>query len=137
MHSRTWTARTAIALLTLAFCSTATAAAGTPGVSADIWGPALRMVLSLGAVLAVLAGCAWFAKRLRDGGRFKSGVIEIVSGISLGGRDKVVLLKVGSEEVLVGISPTGISPLHVLKEQPKPREFEQYLESTQTMEIPR
>ena len=137
MHFRTWTVRSGIALLALAFCSGAAAAADTPGVSVDIWGPALRMVLSLGDVLAVLAGCAWLAKRLRGGGRFKSGVIEVVSGISLGGRDKVVLLKVGSEEVLIGISPTGMCPLHVLKERPEPREFEQYLESTQTMEIPR
>lgn len=90
----------------------------TPAVaieSAALWGPALRMILSLAGVLAILGGCAWLARRLREGGRLGTGVIEIVSGISLGGREKVVLLRVGGEEILVGISPTGMRPLHVLK----------------------
>ncbi len=136
MHPRTRTIRSGIALMALSSCSVAAATDAT-AITPEIWGPAVRMVLSLGAVLAVLAGCAWFAKRLRDGGRFKSGIIEVVSGISLGGRDKVVLLRVGTDEVLVGISPTGMRPLHVLRERAEPREFEQYLEATQTMEIPR
>src|SRR5262245_53363853 len=63
--------------------------------------PALRMVLSLGAVLALVAGLAWVAQRLRAGGGLKSGLIEIVSGVSLGAREKVVLLRVGQEQVLV------------------------------------
>lgn len=83
--------------------------------SVALWGPALRMILSLVAVLAVLGACAWLARRLRDGGRLGTGLIEIVSGVSLGGREKVVLLRVGGEEILVGISPAGMRPLHVLK----------------------
>jgi len=101
--------------------------------SGDLWGPALRMLLSLGAVLAVLAGCAWLAQRLRSGGSFKTGLIEVVSGISLGGREKVVLLRVGGEEVLVGISPAGMRPLHVLnktaQKPPQAADFSDYMEN--------
>ena len=108
-------------------------AADADGAGTDLWGPALRMLLSLGAVLAVLAGCAWLAQRLRNGSSFRTGLIEVVSGISLGGREKVVLLRVGDEEVLVGISPAGMRPLHVLKRPPgsSPRsaEFADYMES--------
>ena len=32
--------------------------------SEEIWEPLLRMGLSLALVLAILAGCAWLAKRL-------------------------------------------------------------------------
>ncbi|MDJ0927120.1 MAG: flagellar biosynthetic protein FliO [Gammaproteobacteria bacterium] len=105
----------------------------------DVWGPTLRMLLSLIAVLAILGGCVLLAKRLRDGGAFKTGLIEVVSGISLGGRDKVVLLRVGNEQVLVGVSASGMRPLHVLRGQPKPepREFDDYLEATQALEVPR
>lgn len=118
----------------LAMATSNTATASDP---ADIWGPAVRMVLSLIAVLAVLGGCAWLARRLRDGGAFKTGLIEVVSGISLGGREKVVLLRVGSEEVLVGISPAGMRPLHVLKKRPEPKQFDEYFEATQSMELPK
>jgi len=103
------------------------------GADTDLWGPALRMILSLGAVLAVLAGCAWLAQRLRNGGSFRTGLIEVVSGISLGGREKVVLLRVGGEQVLVGISPAGMRPLHVLKDGSVPaddgKKFADYMES--------
>jgi len=108
-------------------------AAETDGTATDLWGPALRMLLSLGAVLAVLAGCVWLAQRLRNGGSFKTGLIEVVSGISLGGREKVVLLRVGDEQVLVGISPAGMRPLHVLnkgaKEPAENAQFADYMEN--------
>lgn len=100
----------------------------------DIWEPLLRMGLSLGLVLAVLAGCAWLAKRLRRGGAFQGGLIKITGGLSLGGRDKVVLLRVGEEEILVGISPAGMRPLHVLQHKAEPKEFTEFLEQTQTLE---
>ena len=98
---------------------------------ASLWQPALRMVLSLAAVLAVLAACAWFATKLRNGSRFKTGLIEIVSGISLGGREKVVLLKVANEKVLVGISPAGMRALHVLQNRSASREFDDCMEQAQ------
>lgn len=98
--------------------------------AADLWAPALRMILSLGAVLAVLAACVWLAQRLRNGGAFKTGLIEVVSGISLGGREKVVLLRVGGEEILVGISPAGMRALHVLKSEARAAEFADYMESS-------
>lgn len=94
--------------------------------SAALWAPALRMIVSLVAVLAILGACAWLARRLRDGGRLRTGLIEIVSGISLGGREKVVLLRVRGEQILVGISPAGMRPLHVLDSTDKP--FSDYME---------
>lgn len=106
----------------------AEAEAGAPAT--DLWAPALRMILSLGAVLAVLAGCVWLAQRMRNGGAFKTGLIEVVSGISLGGREKVVLLRVGGEEILVGISPTGMRALHVLKGEARGADFSDYMESS-------
>jgi flagellar protein FliO/FliZ len=95
-----------------------TPAQPVPGAlaSGSVAGPALRMVLSLGAVLALVAGLAWVAQRLRAGGRLKTGLIEIVSGVSLGAREKVVLLRVGQEQVLVGVSPAGMRALHVMRD---------------------
>lgn len=92
------------------------------------------MGLSLVLVLAALAGCVWLVKRLRHGGAFQGGLIQITGGISLGGRDKVVLLKVGDEEILVGVSPTGMRPLHVLPSKAEPKQFEAFMEQTQTLE---
>jgi flagellar protein FliO/FliZ len=94
-----------------------TSAAPLPGadVGSLAW-PLVRMLASLGAVLALVAGLAWLARRLRAAGGVRSGLIEIVSGVSLGAREKVVLLRVGSEQVLVGVSPAGMRALHVMKD---------------------
>jgi flagellar protein FliO/FliZ len=113
-----------LAALLLGAAATAAAAPagpvpGTGGVG-DLALPLLRMVASLGAVLALVAGCAWVARRLRAGAGLRTGLIEIVSGISLGAREKVVLLRVGSEQVLVGVSPSGMRTLHVMKDETPP-----------------
>lgn len=117
----------ALALAAAALCLGAAAVAATPAQSVpgpvdagSLLGPALRMVLSLGAVLALVLGLAWGAQRLRAGGRLKTGMIEIVSGVSLGAREKVVLLRVGQEQVLVGVSPSGMRALHVMKDAAAP-----------------
>lgn len=77
-------------------------------------GPAVRMMLSLIAVLAVLGGCLWLLRRFK-GGAMQGGLIQIVGGLSLGPKERVVLLRVGEEEILVGVSPTGMRSLHVLE----------------------
>ncbi len=105
-------------------------AAPTGVANTDLWAPTIRMVLGLGGVLAVLAVLAFVARRLRQGNVFKSGMIEIISGVSLGGREKVVLLRVGGDEILVGMSPSGMRPLHVIrKNEPaaEPAEFDTYM----------
>lgn len=97
----------------------------------SLLGPVLRMVVSLAAVLAVVAGLAWVAQKLRAGGRLKSGLIEIVSGVSLGAREKVVLLRVGQEQILVGVSPSGMSALHVIRDAGAAPPFSSYIGNQQ------
>lgn len=125
-------AATIILLVTSNFVAAAepTQAVGGSEVAeaANLWEPTLRMVLSLSAVLALLWVCTWAAKRVRNGASFKSGMIEVISGVSLGGREKVVLLRVGGDEVLVGVSPTGMRPLHVLSKPSRPAGFSDYME---------
>lgn len=77
--------------------------------------PLLRMLLSLGVVLALVAALAWLARRLRGVANRRAGLIEIVSALPLGTREKVLLLRVGEEQILVGISPAGMRPLHVMR----------------------
>ena len=96
--------------------------------AASLAAPLVRMVLSLAAVLGVVWGLAWLAKRLRQGGAARAGMIEILSGVSLGTRDKVVLLRVGGEQVLVGVSPAGMRALHVIRDgAPPPEAFKSLL----------
>lgn len=98
---------------------------------ANVWEPAVRMLVSLVAVLAIVAALAWLAQRLKNGGRLHSGLIQVVSGVSLGSREKVVLLRVNDEEILVGVSPTGMRSLHVMPARATERSFSDVMEATE------
>lgn len=98
---------------------------------ADMWGPALRMLGSLVAVLAIVGALAWVAQRLKNGGHLQSGLIQVVSGVSLGNREKVVLLRVNDEEILVGVGPTGMRSLHVMQARPHTPNFSDVMDATE------
>lgn len=94
------------------------AAGGSP--AGDLAGASLRMIAGLAGVLALVIGAGWLLRRLRETTPGRSGLIEISSGLSLGAREKVVLLRVGDEQVLVGVTPAGMRTLHVLRSDGKP-----------------
>ena len=101
----------------------------TGGLAAgDIASATLRMVAGLAIVLGLLGATAWVSRRFRAGAGARGGLVEIVTGLSLGNRERVVLLKVGSDQVLVGISPSGMRTLHVIAENTNP-EFSRFMES--------
>ncbi|HVS77076.1 MAG TPA: flagellar biosynthetic protein FliO [Steroidobacteraceae bacterium] len=43
-------------------------------------------------------------------------LLVVLADIPLGPKERAVLLKVGSEQILVGVAPGRVSPLHVLRE---------------------
>jgi flagellar protein FliO/FliZ len=123
-------------LVTTGFLSVMPALAETPATgvatgglaTGDIASATLRMVAGLAVVLGLLAATAWVSRRFRAGSGARGGAIEILTGLSLGNRERVVLLKVGSDQVLVGISPSGLRTLHVIG-QPEHAEFSGFMEN--------
>ena len=96
----------------------------SPDLSSSLAASSIRMIASMALVLAVLGACAWALRRWRDGQNTGSNAIEIVSGVTLGSKERVVLLRVGDEQVLVGVSPAGMRSLHVVKDKPSARPFD-------------
>ncbi|MDH5255402.1 MAG: flagellar biosynthetic protein FliO, partial [Gammaproteobacteria bacterium] len=95
----------------------------------DLTAAAIRMVIGLAVVLALLGATAWVSRRFRVGAGMRGGLIEVVSGLSLGARERVVLIRVGGDQVLVGVSPSGMRTLHVLQQNDgQNREFSNYLD---------
>jgi len=74
----------------------------------------LQTTLGLLAVLAVIVAIGWAVKRF---GNLRGGVqgqMKIVGGLSLGTRERVVLLQVGDQQLVLGVAPGQIRTLHVL-----------------------
>jgi flagellar protein FliO/FliZ len=72
--------------------------------------------LSLLLVLAAVFGAAWVMRRLRGIGKFGGGALQIVTEIAVGTKERVVLVQVGNQQLLLGVAPGRVSTLHVLNE---------------------
>jgi flagellar protein FliO/FliZ len=73
----------------------------------------LRFAGSLVLVLCLLGGLLWALKRMQTGIRPGGGVrqLQVIEAVSVGPRQKIALVRVGSREVLVGVSPTQLTAL--------------------------
>ena len=79
--------------------------------SGDIaaWGIGLLMVLS------VFFLCAWGVRKLSGLTVAGSEKMRVVGGLSLGMREKIILLQVGRKQLILGLTPGRIETLHVLE----------------------
>ncbi|AHL32899.1 flagellar assembly protein FliO [Pseudomonas brassicacearum] len=95
----------------------ATAAAAPVVGSSGVAGQLAQLVLGLLLVLGLIFFLAWLLRRVQQAGPAGKGqVIDIVGSRALGPRDRLVLVQVGNEQILLGLSPGTITALHVLKE---------------------
>ena len=96
--------------------ATATAAAA-PAVSSGVAGQLTPLVFGLLLVLGLIFFLAWLLRRVQQAGPAGKGqVIELIGSRALGPRDRLMLVQVGNEQILLGLSPGTITALHVLKE---------------------
>lgn len=126
-----WSGLAALLLpgLVLAEQAAAPAPMPTPGSASQLGQLALGLLLVIGLIFVL----AWLVRRVQSivprGGR----VIRLLATQALGPRDRLLLVQVGKEQILLGLSAGRITPLHVLREpvevedEPAPGEFAQRL----------
>ncbi len=85
-----------------------------PAATAGGAGGLLRVSLALLVVLAAVLGTAWLARRVRGFTAAGNGGLEILSQLSLGARERAVLIRVGDRQLLLGVGSGGVRTLHVL-----------------------
>ena len=81
-----------------------------PGASAYLG----KSVVALLIISSLIIGIVWLLKRF---GKFQSGgrgCISVIDNISLGNRERAVLLNVKGHEILVGVAPGRVETLCVL-----------------------
>lgn len=77
-------------------------------------GQLTQTVLGLLAVVALIFGLAWLMRRVQQAAPRQGQVIDVIGAKALGPRDRLVLVQVGDEQILLGVSPGRISALHVM-----------------------
>ncbi len=76
----------------------------------------LRVGLGLVVVLVTIAVASWAARGFFKTRLTAGGPLRVLAGLSLGTRERVVLLQVGDTQLVLGVSPGRIQTLHVLSE---------------------
>lgn len=85
-------------------------------------GSLIQVTAGLLVVVLTIFALAWFLRRY---GRFSSsanGALKVVGGLSVGPRERVVLLQIKDRQLLVGVAPGRVQMLHELEEPVAPAE---------------
>ena len=75
-----------------------------------------QVTLALGLVLALIFVAAWLMRRLKGFGKTATGALDIIAELPLSQKERAVLIRVGTQQVLIGVAPGRVSTLHVLTE---------------------
>ena len=93
-----------------------TVAPDSPVRAPDTLGTILSLGLGLVAVVAVIYGCAWIIRRMNGMTGMNNNAIKVVSVMAIGARERIALIEVGGQQILLGITPSAIRTLHVFDE---------------------
>ena len=80
-------------------------------------GSLLQTIFALMFVLALLIGLAWFMKRYGPKVMGGNNKMRVVSSLNLGGRERIVLIEVADQWIVVGASPGRVNALATLPRQ--------------------
>lgn len=75
-----------------------------------------QVFLGLLLVVGMILGMAWLLKRMGGGGYAQGKSMKVVAALSLGAREKAVLVQVGDKQMMLGVAPGRVNCLHVFDE---------------------
>ncbi len=85
------------------------------GVSPLGTGALMETAGGLLLILALIIGLGWLVRRYGRLPVAGKGMVTILGGVSLGPRERAVVLQVGDARLLVGVAPGRVQMLHVIE----------------------
>ncbi len=108
----------AVALLLISDISLAAEDAAVDAVREDVLTSQaiIQMLLGLALVIAVIFALAWVLRRVSNLQQTHQKM-KVVSSLSLGTRERAVLIEVGDKQLLLGVSPGNVTLLQSFSEK--------------------
>jgi flagellar biosynthetic protein FliO len=79
------------------------------------FGELLKLIVALGVTIGLFYALALFMKRMQVGTGRGGSMITVLAALPLGGKEKLWVVEVAGEKLVVGTSPGRVSCLHVLQ----------------------
>ncbi|MEA5097553.1 MAG: flagellar biosynthetic protein FliO [Burkholderiaceae bacterium] len=114
--------RTPLRLAFLFFFSSAANAAESAAPTSS--GGLFQVLLGLILVLGLMAGAAWLLKRFAAPQMSSGAVIKIIGGIAVGNRERIMVIEVADQWIVVGIAPGQVNTLSTMPKQELPQASE-------------
>jgi len=80
-------------------------------------GALTETALGLVAIIALIFALSWCFRRFGKQALAGKGMVSVIGGVSLGPRERAVLLQVEGARLLVGVAPGQVRMLHVLDQE--------------------
>ncbi len=85
-----------------------------PAGSPLSFGAVMQVGFSLLLIVALIFAISWALRRVRFTARGTDGQFGVLGELAVGPRDRIVLVRVGESQVLIGVGAGGIVPLSPL-----------------------
>jgi flagellar protein FliO/FliZ len=112
--------RISFALLLLAAAPAWAQSAPSPAMQGTPTGMILQALFGLAVVLGLMVGAAWLLKRFNPIKPGQGGHVRIVGGVSVGSRERVIVVEVADQWIVVGVAPGSINALSTMPRQETP-----------------
>ena len=79
----------------------------------DVTGELIRVVLSLGGIVALIFAAGWLTRRLQSRQFIGGRRLRCVETMTISARERVLLIEADGKRLLVGVGAGGVRALHV------------------------
>lgn len=79
-------------------------------------GHLLSVTLALSLIVVLIVAVSWFIRRFSQGMFINSAQMKIIASLPLGTRERIMLVDVGGQQLLLGVTANQINTLHVFSE---------------------
>lgn len=105
------------ALICIGISSAAGAADAVSPANPASAGSLLQVVLGLCLVVGLMAAAAWVLKRFNMSRMTSGAPVRIVGGVAVGSRERIIVVEVADQWIVVGVAPGRVNTLSTMPRQ--------------------
>jgi flagellar protein FliO/FliZ len=98
-------------LIGAALYSLAVSAIAADGMGSPASSGALQAIVGLVAVLALMGALSWLVKKIGLARGMGNSPVKIIGGVSVGGRERVIVVEAGDQWIVLGVAPGRVNAL--------------------------